>query len=42
MNKLQRFDAKADPDDVVTGLERDGAVVVERLLSPDVVERVNE
>jgi ectoine hydroxylase-related dioxygenase (phytanoyl-CoA dioxygenase family) len=40
--QLQRFDATADPDDIVAGVERDGAVIVERLLSADVVDRVNE
>src|SRR5438067_12971236 len=39
---LQRFHASADPDDVVAGIDHDGAVIVEGLLSPDVVERVNE
>ncbi|HEV3353505.1 MAG TPA: phytanoyl-CoA dioxygenase family protein [Acidimicrobiales bacterium] len=39
--QLQRFDASADPDDIVTGVERDGAVIVEGLLSGDVVDRVN-
>jgi len=40
--QLQRFQASADPDDVVAGIERDGAVIVEGLLSADVVNRVNE
>src|SRR5947208_7173563 len=40
--ELQRFNAAADPDDIVTGIERDGAVIVEGLLSSDVVDRVNE
>jgi ectoine hydroxylase-related dioxygenase (phytanoyl-CoA dioxygenase family) len=39
--QLQRFDASANPDDIVTGVERDGAVIVEGLLSGDVVDRVN-
>jgi len=41
--ELQRFDAaSAQPDDIVAGVERDGAVIVEGLLSSDVVDRVNE
>src|SRR5437660_11344694 len=40
--ELQRFNAAADPDDIVTGIERDGAVIVEGLLSSDVVDRVND
>ncbi|MBV9284957.1 MAG: phytanoyl-CoA dioxygenase family protein [Acidimicrobiia bacterium] len=39
---LQRFHASADPNDIVAGVERDGAVIVEGLLSSDVVDRVNE
>src|SRR3954464_12529447 len=39
---LLRFDASADPDDVLAGVERDGAVIVEGLLSTDVVDRGNE
>ena len=38
---LQRFHASADPDDIVAGIERDGAVIVEELLSSEVVDRVN-
>ena len=40
--QLERFDASSDRDDIVAGVERDGAVIVEGLLSSDVVERVNE
>jgi ectoine hydroxylase-related dioxygenase (phytanoyl-CoA dioxygenase family) len=39
---LRRCDASADPEDIVAAIERDGAVIVENLLSPDVVARVNE
>ena len=39
---LQRLDASAHPDDIVAAVERDGAVIVEGLLGPDVVDRVNE
>jgi hypothetical protein len=40
---LQRFDAaSAEADDIVAGVERDGAVIVEGLLTSDVVDRVNE
>jgi ectoine hydroxylase-related dioxygenase (phytanoyl-CoA dioxygenase family) len=42
VSTLQRFDAKADPDDILAGIDRDGAVIVEGLLSSDVVDRVNE
>jgi hypothetical protein len=40
--ELQRFDASAPPDDILGGIERDGAIIIEGLLSPDVVNRVNE
>ena len=40
--QLQRFDSSADPDVIVAAIERDGAVIVERLLSSGVVARVNE
>ncbi|MBV8235298.1 MAG: phytanoyl-CoA dioxygenase family protein [Acidimicrobiia bacterium] len=39
---MVRVDAKTDPVDIVAALERDGAVIVEHLLSPDVVDRVND
>ena len=39
---LQRLDASAHPDDIVAAVERDGAVIVESLLAPEVVDRVNE
>ena len=32
MSGLRRFHASADPDDIVAGIERDGAVIVEGLL----------
>ncbi len=38
---IQRFDPNADPDVVCAAIERDGVVIVEGLLSPDVVQRVN-
>jgi ectoine hydroxylase-related dioxygenase (phytanoyl-CoA dioxygenase family) len=39
---IKRFDAKADPDEVHTALERDGVAIVEGLLGLDVVQRVND
>jgi hypothetical protein len=39
---IERFTVTADPDDVCTVLERDGVVIVEDLLSGDVVARVND
>ena len=38
---IARFDATADPDAIYEALDRDGAAIVERLLSAEVVERVN-
>ncbi len=38
---LERLDAGADPDKIHAVLERDGAVILERLLPPDAVARVN-
>ncbi len=38
---LQRFSATADADGIGDALAADGAVIVEGLLSPDVVDRVN-
>ena len=40
--ELTRVDVSAHLDDIVGPLERDGAVIVENLLSPDVVDRVND
>src|SRR5438874_7130607 len=39
---IERFSSASDPDAVHVALERDGAVIVEDLLSRDVVHRVNE
>jgi hypothetical protein len=39
---IERFDAHADVDDVHGALVRDGAVIVEQLLPPDVVAQVND
>jgi ectoine hydroxylase-related dioxygenase (phytanoyl-CoA dioxygenase family) len=39
---IQRFGAGGDPGDLLAALDQDGAVIVEELLSPDVVARVNE
>ncbi|HTK17644.1 MAG TPA: phytanoyl-CoA dioxygenase family protein [Acidimicrobiia bacterium] len=38
---LQNFTAAGDPDAIHAAIERDGAVIVEGLLSLDVVDRVN-
>ena len=38
---IARFDATADPDAIYEALDRDGAAIVERLLTAEVVERVN-
>lgn len=38
---LERLDAGADPGAIHVALARDGAVIIERLLPPDVVARVN-
>jgi len=38
---LERFDATADPDKIHATIERDGAVIIEGLLTSDVVDRVN-
>ena len=40
--KLQRFTTTSDPDAIQRALERDGAAIIEGLLSLDVVARVNE
>jgi ectoine hydroxylase-related dioxygenase (phytanoyl-CoA dioxygenase family) len=39
---IQRFTSPTDLDTICAALDRDGAVIVEDLLTPDVVERVNE
>jgi hypothetical protein len=39
---IERFAAGAEPDTVYAAIERDGAVIVEDLLAPDVVARVND
>jgi hypothetical protein len=39
---LERFSVAAAPADIHAALERDGAVIVEGLLTPDVVARVND
>jgi ectoine hydroxylase-related dioxygenase (phytanoyl-CoA dioxygenase family) len=38
---IERFHATSDPDAIHGALERDGAAIIEGLLSPDVVNRVN-
>jgi ectoine hydroxylase-related dioxygenase (phytanoyl-CoA dioxygenase family) len=38
---LERFTAMSNPDDIHRAIERDGAAIVEGLLSLDVVDRVN-
>jgi ectoine hydroxylase-related dioxygenase (phytanoyl-CoA dioxygenase family) len=39
---IERFGATGDPDDVVAAIERDGAAIIEGLLSLGVVDRVND
>lgn len=39
---IDRFVASSDPDAIVAAIDRDGAAIVEGLLSPDVVARVND
>jgi ectoine hydroxylase-related dioxygenase (phytanoyl-CoA dioxygenase family) len=41
MATLERFDATAEPDVILAAIERDGAAIIEHLLTPDVVARVN-
>lgn len=41
MATIERCTARTDPDEIHAILDRDGAVIVEGLLSPDVVARVN-
>jgi ectoine hydroxylase-related dioxygenase (phytanoyl-CoA dioxygenase family) len=38
---IERFGPMSDPDEIHSALERDGALIVEGLLSEDVVDRVN-
>jgi len=40
--KIERFSAASEPDAIHAAFERDGAAIIEGLLSPDVVERVND
>jgi hypothetical protein len=42
MATLERFKATADPDAIYAILDRDGAVIIDDLLSPDTVARVND
>src|SRR4029079_12752435 len=39
---IERFNRDSDPDVIHAALQRDGAVIIEHLLSADVVARVNE
>ena len=39
---LERFDLRSDPDTIHAAIGRDGAVIIEGLLSADVVARVND
>lgn len=39
---IQRFGRESDPDAIGAALAADGVAIVERLLAPDVVSRVNE
>ena len=39
---IERFVVKSDPDAIHDALQRDGAVIIEHLLTPEVVARVNE
>ncbi len=39
---LRRFTASSDPDAVAAAIDTDGAVIVEGLLAPEVVARVND
>ena len=41
MATIERCSARSSPDAVFAVLQRDGAVIVEDLLSPDIVEAVN-
>lgn len=42
MARIQRFGPHDDPDDIAAAIERDGVAIIEGLLPPDVVARVNE
>jgi ectoine hydroxylase-related dioxygenase (phytanoyl-CoA dioxygenase family) len=42
MATLERFDVRTDPEAINAALERDGAAIIEHLLSADVVARVND
>ncbi|MEY2437814.1 MAG: hypothetical protein QOF97_2650 [Acidimicrobiaceae bacterium] len=42
MATLERFDVRTDPEAITVALERDGAAIIEHLLSADVVDRVND
>ncbi|MEY2405544.1 MAG: hypothetical protein QOG39_460, partial [Acidimicrobiaceae bacterium] len=42
MATLERFDVRTDPEAINVALERDGAAIIEHLLSADVVDRVND
>src|SRR3954453_8830674 len=39
---IERFIVKSDPDAIYSALQRDGAVIIDHLLTPEVVARVNE
>ena len=39
---ITRFTANGEPDDVFEAIDRDGVVIVEGLLTDDVVQRVND
>lgn len=39
---IERFNTGSDPDEIHAAIERDGAAIIEDLLSGDVVARVNE
>jgi hypothetical protein len=42
MATLERFDVRTDPEAINVALGRDGAAIIEHLLSADVVDRVND
>src|SRR4051794_37778639 len=39
---LERFDVTTEPDVILGAIERDGAAIIEHLLTPDVVAKVND
>jgi hypothetical protein len=39
---IERFGAQSDPDAIHRALVRDGVAIVEHLLTPEVVQQVNE